>query len=109
MSYSLADIPDTEENLLRYAEIEFAGLPQILDDYRQDLIAHAIANWPMLKEPYVGGFFIKLSQQKDADEVIVLWESPRAEELRAALTEEQNKELAGYYGQVLSRFESVDA
>lgn len=54
-------------------------------------------------------FKIKLSQQKDADEVIVLWESPRAEELRAALTEEQNKELSGFYGQVLSRFESVDA
>lgn len=54
-------------------------------------------------------FKIKLSQQKDPDEVIVLWESPRAEELRAALSDEQNKELAGYYGQVLSRFESVDA
>ena len=57
MSFSLHDIPDTEENLLRYAEIEYAGLPQILDDYRQELIAYAIANWPMLKEPYVGGFF----------------------------------------------------
>ena len=54
-------------------------------------------------------FKIKLSQQKDADEVIVLWESPRAEELRGALDADQNKELAGYYGQVLSRFESVDA
>lgn len=57
MSFSLHDIPDTEENLLRYAEIEYAGLPQILGDYRQELIKHAIANWPMLREPYQTGFF----------------------------------------------------
>lgn len=56
MGLNAWDIPDTEENLLRYAEIEYAGLPQILDDYRQDLIAHAIANWPMLREPYMSGY-----------------------------------------------------
>lgn len=51
------DLPDSLEAQLQYAEIEFAGLPQILDDYRQGLIAHAIANWPMLREPYLSGFF----------------------------------------------------
>jgi hypothetical protein len=48
-------------------------------------------------------FKIKLSQVKTSDEAIVLWESPRAEELRAALTNEQRAELADYYGQVCSR------
>lgn len=63
----------------------------------------------MTVEERVKNFRIKLSQQKDADEVIVLWESPRAEELRALLNEDQHKELASYYGQVLSRFEGAMA
>ena len=56
MALSIFDLPDSLETQLQYAEVEFAGLPQILDDYRQDLIKHAIANWPMLREPYMSGY-----------------------------------------------------
>lgn len=57
MALSIWDIPDTDENILRTAEIEFAGLPDMLADFRHILIQTAILNWPHLKEPYVGGFY----------------------------------------------------
>ena len=57
MALSIWDIPDTDENILRTAEIEFAGLPDMLADFRHTLIQTAILNWPQLKEPYIGGFF----------------------------------------------------
>ena len=50
-------------------------------------------------------FKIALSNAKDSDDAIVTWESPKAEALREVLSEDQNKELASYYGQVLSRFQ----
>lgn len=60
---------------------------------------------PMTPTERMKNFKIKLSGAADSDAAIVLWESPRAEELREALTPEQNKELLAYYGQVMSRFE----
>lgn len=57
MTISVWDIPDSDTAILQRAEIEYAGLPDVLADYRQAIIAYAIANWPMLREPYVGGFF----------------------------------------------------
>lgn len=60
---------------------------------------------PMTPTDRMKNFKIKLSGAADSDAAIVLWESPRAEELREALTPEQNKELLAYYGQVMSRFE----
>ncbi len=64
---------------------------------------------PMTPAERMKNLKIALSNAKDSDNVIVIWESPRAEELREVLTPDQNKELASYYGQVLSRFETVDA
>ena len=57
MAYSSFDLVDSDESILHTAEIEFSGLPDLLGDFRQSLIAFAIQNWPQLKEPYVGGFF----------------------------------------------------
>lgn len=53
-----------------------------------------------------------LSQAKDADDLIVRWESPKAEALRAELQSNAPDKLAtltDYYGQVLSRFEGAFA
>jgi hypothetical protein len=53
-----------------------------------------------------------LSQAKDADDLIVRWESPKAEALRAELYRDAPDQLAmltDYYGQVLSRFDGAFA
>lgn len=53
-----------------------------------------------------------LSQAKDADDLIVRWESPKAEALRAELQSNAPDKLAtltDYYGQVLSRFQEAFA
>ena len=63
----------------------------------------------MTAEERASNFRIKLSQVKSSDDAIVLWESPRAEDLRALLSPEKQAELVAYYGQVLSRFDEAFA
>ena len=63
----------------------------------------------MTAEERASNFRIKLSQVKSSDDAIVLWESPRAEDLRGLLSPEKQAELVAYYGQVLSRFDEAFA